>query len=501
MNPQLIRTDATPQTGAGHFMRCLALAHASRERGIKVIFAVSHDSSVPFPDKIPSDLEIKKIYAPRGSREDAEETVKLAEKTHSSWIILDGYHFDTAFQKVIKDSGIRLLVIDDYAHAGFYYADIVLNQNMYARPDLYEGRHAGTRLLLGTRYVLLRPEFRKWCTWQRVITDPVKKILVTMGGSDQSHASLKVLRALQCIDDPYLEVRVVTGFHNPDCRQLEEERKNCRFNLTFIDNASDMAELIAWADVGISAAGSTSWELAFLGLPSLLVSLSQNQVPVAQVLDEKKVSKDLGVFETVSKNSLQEHLLELMNSQMLREQFSRNGRLLVDGFGPDRVIMEMSSSELHLQPVTKDDCMQIYSWINDPEVRSNSFSDRFIPLKEHKQWFYKRLSDPSCVYFLVINCENTPLGQVRFDINGKDAVISVLIAKESRGMKLGQRAIILALESLFRIQPVDNIHAYVKAENIRSLNAFKKSGFRFLEETTKNNQAAYHLILKRSGNS
>jgi UDP-2,4-diacetamido-2,4,6-trideoxy-beta-L-altropyranose hydrolase len=493
----LIRTDATPQTGAGHFMRCLALAHAWRERGGRVIFVVSRDSVIPFPKIIPPDLEIKKNSAPRGSREDAEQTKKLAEKNHSSWIILDGYHFDSAFQKVIKDSKNRLLVIDDYAHADFYYADIVLNQNAYALPDLYERKQEGARLLIGSRYVLLRPEFRKWRTWQRIVPDMVKKILVTLGGSDQCHVTLTVLRSLQCIDDPDLEVRVVTGFHNPDRQQLEEERKNCRFNLTFIDNASDMAELIAWADVGISAAGSTSWELAFLGLPTLLVTLSENQVPVAQVLHETRVSQNLGSFESVSIDHIQKNFLELMHSRKLREEFSRNGRRLVDGFGPERVIMEMTDSVLRFQPITEDDCMMVYAWVTDPEVRKNSFSNHDISLEEHKRWFYERLSDSSCEYNIIINRDDIPVGQVRFDISNSDAIISILIAQEFRGHKIGQHAISLASELLFRIRPVNNIHAYIKTGNSRSLNAFKKSGYQLSEEIMKNSQMAYHLVLTR----
>lgn len=493
----LIRTDVTQETGAGHFMRCLALAQAWREQGNKVIFALSQDSSVPFPEKIPSDIEIITISAIAGSRDDAKQTVMRAENYHISWIILDGYHFKGTFQKIIRDSGNMLLVIDDYAHSDYYYADLVLNQNVYANPDLYTGRYAGTRLLLGARYTLLRQEFNKWRTWQRDIPEQVKKILVTMGGCDQKNATLTVLHSLRCINDPDIEVRIVTGFHNHFIKQLEKERNNCRFRVSFIDSVSDMAELIAWADMGISGAGSTSWELAFLGLPSLLISLSQNQVPVAQILNEKKVSKNMGIFETLSTDQIQKNIHELMCSQELRELYSHNGRLLVDGFGPDRVIMEMDQYDLHMQPITMNDCMRVYSWTNDPEVRSNSFFSNFIPLEEHKRWFCERLSDPFCVYNLIMNRENNPIGQVRFDINGDNAVISVLIAKESRGKRIGPRAIRLSVESLFRTRPVNIIHAYVKAENTRSLNAFKKTGFRLCEEMYKNNQKAYHLILTR----
>jgi len=499
MNPLLIRTEVTPKTGAGHFMRCLALAQGWLGQGGRIVFVVSEESTIPFPEKISTDIEIIRILHVAGSVSDAEQTALLAKKVGTSWIVLDGYGFDSDFQKNIKQSGINLLVIDDYAHADFYHADVVLNQNLYAQPELYEGKYDTVRLLVGPRYALLRQEFRKWRTWKREIPQTVTKILVIMGGSDQKNATLTVLKALRCIGNPGLEIRVVTGFNNPRLGELTEESRKSPAAIRFIDGSRDMSELIAWADIGISAAGSTSWELASLGLPSLLISVSENQIPVARVLQEQHVSLDLGVFESISVGKIEENLLELMQSKELREELSRNGRRLIDGQGVERTIMVMTGVALRLQQITEDDCMRVYAWVTDPDVRRNSFSAKDITLVDHKRWFRERLSDPSCVYNIIINRDDLPVGQVRFDITECDAVISILIAKEYRGKNIGQQAIKLASESLFRIRPVNNIHAYVKAENIPSLNAFKKSGFRLSEEIVKNKQRAHHLVMSRLG--
>ena len=479
MNSLLIRTEVTPETGAGHFMRCLALAQAWLERGSKVIFILSCNSSVPFPEKIPPAIDIITLSARTGSHEDAEQTVILAEKYRSSWIILDGYNFDGAFQKIIRDSGNKLLVIDDYAHSNFYYADLILNQNIYARPELYKCRHAGADLLLGSPYILLRQEFAKWRTWQRNIPEQAKKILVTMGGSDQRNATLTVLHALQCINDPDMEVRIVTGFHNPFIKQLQEECRNCRFSVRFIESASDMAELIAWADLGISAAGSTSWELAFLGLPSLLVSLSQNQVPVAQILNEKQVSRNLGVFETVSVNCLQKNLLEMMNSRELREQFSNNGRLLVDGFGPDRVIMKMSNNRIRLRRITPEDCEMLWNWANDSEVRRNAFEQRQIDINTHAQWFNRKLESSDSFLFIAVDENNTPVGQIRFDCSGDIGEVDISVDKNRRHEGLGAEILKEGLNKIFQKTRIKKISAHVKNENMASKKMFEQGGFTF----------------------
>ena len=74
-------------------------------------------------------MKIVHLKAQPGSFEDAKQTVNLAIDSGSPWIVVDGYHFSSEYQKLIEDSGAHQLFIDDYGHANHYYADIVLNQN------------------------------------------------------------------------------------------------------------------------------------------------------------------------------------------------------------------------------------------------------------------------------------------------------------------------------------------------------------------------------------
>ena len=92
--------------------------------------------------------------------------------------MLDGYHFRPSYQLRVKDSGHPLLVIDDMAHLDHYYADVVLNQNIHAE-QLDYSCEPYARMLLGSRYVLLRREFWPWREWQREIPQVAHKVLVT----------------------------------------------------------------------------------------------------------------------------------------------------------------------------------------------------------------------------------------------------------------------------------------------------------------------------------
>src|SRR5262249_6429779 len=112
------------------------------------------------------------------------------------WLVLDGYHFDAAYQQTIRAAGYRLLVIDDMAHLPQYHAAGLLNQKMHAT-TLHYHCNPEAALLLGPRYALLRPEFRPWYGWQRSTPEVARKVLVTMGGSDPDNVTLQVVRALQ----------------------------------------------------------------------------------------------------------------------------------------------------------------------------------------------------------------------------------------------------------------------------------------------------------------
>ena len=76
----------------------------------------------------------------------------------ADWVVVDGYHLGSDYQRALKEGGARVLVIDDHAHLDRYHADVLLNQNLGA-PD-YRDRAPGARLLIGPHYALLRREFR-----------------------------------------------------------------------------------------------------------------------------------------------------------------------------------------------------------------------------------------------------------------------------------------------------------------------------------------------------
>ena len=266
-----IRADSTSQMGVGHVMRCLALAQTWQECGGQVVF-LSHCESMLLRHRIKSEgCHLVPVEKPHPHPDDLENTIDILasicnpHSPVSNWLILDGYHFDSGYQRRIRETGYRLLVIDDMADLSHYYADIIVNQNIYAS-DLYYQCNPNTTLLLGSHYVLLRREFLKYSNFKRQIPVRAKNVLVTLGGADPDNISLKVIEAVKLLDDADLEIIVVVGPSNPHVKSLQNVMLHASFCMRLLQNVPNMPSLMAWADVAVSAGGQHMLGIIIYGI-------------------------------------------------------------------------------------------------------------------------------------------------------------------------------------------------------------------------------------------
>jgi UDP-2,4-diacetamido-2,4,6-trideoxy-beta-L-altropyranose hydrolase len=337
----VIRADASAQIGTGHVMRCLALSQRWQVQGGQAIFVLANKSPSLEARLILEGMEIVYLSGEAGSNQDAQQTIDFCQQFSAQWIILDGYHFGASYQKNIKNFDVSLLFFDDNGHANHYYADLILNQNISANIALYQSREPYTQLLLGTQYVLLKKEFLAWRNWQRVINPISSKILVTLGGSDPDNVTLRVIQALQQVNSDNLEVIVVVGGSNPHYKKLQTEVATSRILITLQRDVSNMPELMAWADMAIAAGGSTSWELAFMGLPSIVITLADNQIAIATELAARNLVVHLGWHQQITLEQIGLAVEELINKPNQRKEVSKSGRELVDGNGANLVASQM----------------------------------------------------------------------------------------------------------------------------------------------------------------
>ncbi|MFN9607401.1 MAG: UDP-2,4-diacetamido-2,4,6-trideoxy-beta-L-altropyranose hydrolase [Pseudanabaena sp.] len=341
MKRLIIRADASTQTGSGHVMRCLALAQAWNDQGGETILVLAEQILALESKLIAEGITLVYLETTIGSDEDAQQTASIANKYAASWVVVDGYQFGAKYQKELKGFGLKILFLDDNGHAEHYFSDLVLNQNISADINIYSSREPYTQLLLGTEYTLLRRDFLKWREWKRLVIPNAYKILVTLGGSDPENVTLKVIQSLSLIQNNNLDIVVVIGGTNPNYEQLTSFTKNSLLSISLQINVGNMDELMAWADIAIAAGGSTNWELAFMGLPSIVITIADNQKAIAAELDRQGAIINLGWHQDVTIEQIGLVLRELIGDRPKRETMSKKGRELVDGNGAKRVISKI----------------------------------------------------------------------------------------------------------------------------------------------------------------
>lgn len=494
----IVRADAGVEIGTGHVMRCLALAQAWRDAGGRVVFAMAGTTSAIRGRVADEAGEIVEITSAPGTAEDARQTIAAARAQRAEWLVIDGYHFGTEFQCALKDSGFKVLVVDDYGHARHYFADLVLNQNVFASESMYSNRDSNTLLLLGPRYCLLRREFAAWRAWKREVPPMGRRLLVTMGGSDPANVTTKVIDALRLIDLNELETIIIVGGSNPHPEFVQ--LPNCAGRrIRVLRDVTNIAELMAWADVAVSSAGTTCWELCFLSLPSLLVDVAENQTASARELARRGCAIHLGNAKDFSPEQAAIQLTKLLTSEQARHDLSARCHELVDGRGAERVVSSMRA-RLRLRPVREQDCRIFWEWVNDPQSRAAAFSSAPVPWEQHKGWFASKMKDPNCRILVAENGEGRPEGQFRVDWHSdQDGYIDVSVAPECRGTGKGRVLIDIGASILFA-ERGERLHALVKAENVASRRAFEQAGFTSVGEENVQGHPSIHYVRRKTQN-
>jgi UDP-2,4-diacetamido-2,4,6-trideoxy-beta-L-altropyranose hydrolase len=499
----LVRADADARLGIGHMMRCLALAQAWRQHTHGAVTFIGRLDSAPLRARLAREGFGILPVAGFSTRYDETEVLpaglQMPKETDRAWYVVDGYHFDLVHHRALHKAGFNVLVIDDNAHLPAYEADIILNQNIHAEKLQYRC-NPGAIPLLGTQYALLRQEFLPALQPARIPASLCRRILVTLGGADPGNVSLTVLKALKHLrgnNRADLEVRVVAGPANPHLALLKRASVNLPFMCTIVPASDDMPTLMNWADLAISAAGSTCWELAYLGVPFGTIVAADNQEQVAEGLAAAGVAVHFGRARELTSEKLAVDIASLIANHEQRCLMVTQGRRLVDGHGATRVVEVMAPAGLRLRLATVDDRQLLFKWANDPVVRNNSFHSHAIDWEEHCAWFTAKIQDPACVMFLALLDGEQPLGLARFDMQSHSASVSVSIAAEFRTRGWGGRLIRKACEAFFAARPVARVNAYIKQDNVASQHAFAKAGFSREPDVPYQGETAVMMSLRR----
>lgn len=347
MKTLVVRADASAQIGAGHVMRCLALAQQWQAGGGTVTLVTTGDAPALAERWRAEGMEVVPAEGMPGAAADAAFTAGVAHARGAVWVVVDGYHFDAAYVTILQAEGLCVLYVDDTSTLPHYSAEVVLNQNVYAAAELYAARSERTQLLLGTRYALLRREFWDVDTETRLFPETALQVLVTLGGGDAGNMTRWVVEQLREVKIADLDVMVVLGASNPHKDSVKEAATRSGLHIRLEQNVSDMPARMAWADVAVTGAGSTCWELALMGLPSVVLVLAENQEGIARGLAARGVVRMWEMHNEA--RQFGELVTRLCSDATERQRMSEAGHALVDGKGAARVVQALGMRALGMR--------------------------------------------------------------------------------------------------------------------------------------------------------
>lgn len=266
--------EASLKIGTGHVMRCLTIANMLKNKNYECVFITSSTSI----NLIPQLKNFKVISS----------NVFFKNPINSDLIIIDNYEIDYNYEIKLRNFTKKIMVIDDLFNRK-HDCDVLLDQNLGVKKIFYKNLlNKDCKILLGTKYAILRPEFleyRKKIFYKRKSTININKLLINFGGSDIKNYSLKALKMVEKSSFRG-EIIVVLGFQCPHLQSIKKYSKISKNKIEILQQAN-MAKLIFESDIAIAAGGTSTWERCCLGLPTYMIKIADNQSRIFEELGQK----------------------------------------------------------------------------------------------------------------------------------------------------------------------------------------------------------------------
>jgi spore coat polysaccharide biosynthesis predicted glycosyltransferase SpsG len=238
-------------------------------------------------------------------------------------LIIDLPFHNGAYSKELesKDS---IVLIDDLGKIDVY-SQFLINGSIVKKFHDYSIKNKSTKTLFGPNFMLLRKDFLENRNKVRISDKPIKKILLVFGGSDDKNLTCKILPILLKRD---YEVTIVLGPTNRKKNEVNELIKN-HSNVKIETNVEMISDLFSKQDLVISASGITVYELATLGIPTIMVPIDDAQKETAKSMEIEGFGINYGSWD--DNPTKFETMLLKMDDYDLRKHMHEVGRKIVDG--------------------------------------------------------------------------------------------------------------------------------------------------------------------------
>ncbi len=330
-----IRVDANELIATGHVMRCLAIADGLKKIGEKAVFISADCFSQSLIEQ--RGYEFFPLESDwRHMEDEIERLLKIIDWYKIGVLLVDSYCV-TKFYFMRLQGRIKIAYIDDFGTDIYDVNTIICYANYYEKLALRTKYSKKVDLLQGTDYVPLRHEFSYFP--QKVISPEIKNLLVLSGGTDQYNFlwdfSKMIVNSLlyKSLENIY----IICGKYYDNYAALT--RKFAKVpKLNFCKAVDNIEYYMFSADVAISAAGVTSYELCAVGVPTIIYTMADNQVENAESFHKDGIMEYVGDVRTepvidkiigLLQNKYQDYTYRKIVSEAMKRK--------VDGKGEQRI--------------------------------------------------------------------------------------------------------------------------------------------------------------------
>jgi len=337
----VFRVDASQDIGAGHVTRCITLANALTKHGIDSYF-VCRAHAGHMADQISSEghrvlllpmidaaeysyaCHFGEEYIPwlgADSLSDANATAEYLLKINPDWLIIDHFSIDQGWEIALKSKiNIKIMVIDGLANRK-HECNLLLDQTFSTEGEARWNKliPKSSKLFAGPQYALLRPEFFELRRNLHSRKGEVERIFISFGGVDKLNATDMTLDAINGLAEHGYVIDVALGLSNPHRHAIEKKYKKIE-NINIYVDPENIFGLMANADMAIGGGGTMMWERCLLKLPTVIISIAENQVELAKSLHEINAAVYIGDIASITSQSIRDGVDDLINNKEMREK-------------------------------------------------------------------------------------------------------------------------------------------------------------------------------------
>lgn len=314
-------TEGGPSIGMGHLMRCINIAHALAPEDMPMHFLVNNER--PVIDRLNQEALFHIVYPITG---------RHANRLTNGVVVIDTKRDVSTQVHALKEEGRKVVLIDN---GSTEEADAII------MPTPVMKANGGGKHLAGSDYLIIGENFRRQRGSAPIQHALPLKVLVTMGGADPNNLTETVLKALWRVEG--IEVTTVLGPAYRMTEAMEEFIKRSGGKFSFLFNVKDMAPVMRTSHVAFTAVGTTVYELAYMGIPSVLIGNYDTDASDLGALEGLGICKSLGHFKAVEQQAISGAAEFLRDDEAAWREISLNARGLTDGDGAARIASVITS--------------------------------------------------------------------------------------------------------------------------------------------------------------